>query len=236
MLKSETSVDELTVENVHSRRRMTVRKDTDPADPLVCRLRRSPCDDSTSHEELLGSWIVTNFPSRWKRGNQLAIRPDALEEYRRRRGSEPNYAEESSEARPLISLAFRILTDETGVRFKPNENGTICAFFPIRSAEGSGLRFSVQADFLTTQNREGLLPNSAWNKWLFDNLHWAIVSAVQEFRDRPEWNQIIYDAMPLEQENGITGAFREVTKALCETLRKSRIVLTDAPGDGSPRR
>jgi len=223
-------LDELTVENSCSGCCMTVKKNIDPADPLVCELLHSPCDDPASKGKLLGSWIVTDFPSRRKMGKQLEISPKALDEYRRKRGSEPNCTDESLGVRSLISLAFRTLTDdETGFRFRENLKGTICAFFPIRSADGSGLRFLVQADFLTTQNREALLPNSVWNQWLFDNLHRAIVSAVQEFKDRPEWNQIIYDSMPLEKEG--KGAFHEVTKSLCEMLSKSRIVLTDAPED-----
>lgn len=219
-------LDELTVANARSSRSATVRKATDADHPLVCHLQRLTADPPASEGDLLGSWIVTHFPSRKSMGTPLPIPELAIDEYRRRRGSEPNYSAPSLDVRPLISLAFRTLSDETGVRFQPNKKGTVCAFFPIQREVGSGLRFSVQADFLTTQNREAILPGSAWNKWIFDNMHLAIASAAQELQDRPQWNQIIYDSMPLDDE-GI-GPFKEVTKSLCELLRKARIVLTDA--------
>ncbi|WP_156427723.1 ATP-binding protein [Thiohalocapsa sp. ML1] len=216
----------INVKNEYSGHSVSLRKDIDPASPLICNLVRAPLSTETEAGNVLGKWIVTHFPSKWKMGDPIAITDGAIEEYTRKRGSAPNCTAALLSSRPLISLAFRIVLDGTGsVVFQPNRGGTVSAFFPVHKDDDSGLPFAVHADFLTTQNRERLLPGSAWNRWIFENLPLAIGSAMQEFRENPQWRQLLYEAMPMANEG--RGEFHAVTEELCRMLRSTRLVLVD---------
>lgn len=224
------NLEELSISDHILGKSSCIYKRTDSQQPLLHTIFRKSEDGS---ETRLSTYVVTHYPSN-DADSLTQLPPDAAKEYATKRG----HTAEIAPARPfrqgIISLAFRILHDPHSqrVRFsqKDGDKGTVCAFFPVGlpgEEYGTGLRFAVQADFLTSQNRESLLPNSIWNAWIISNLPQAIWSAVQEFKRNPEWYSFIYDALPLEDEG--KGVFAQVTQELCGRLRNSRTVLTDLP-------
>lgn len=170
-------------------------------------------------ERTLGTWLVTHYPlSR----SAKAIPPEALSEYEDKRGIAKRVVNGKN---TTISLAFRIVKEGEIWRFVEKE-GPICAFFPIGVGHNdSGLRFTVQADFLTNMNREALLPHSHWNRWLIANIPAAINDAIELFKQQPAWHALIYDVLPLENEG--KGIFSEVTTELLKTVRNTDMILTD---------
>jgi len=120
-----------------------------------------------------------------------------------------------------ISVAFHI---SPNYEFNPKGGGPVYAFFKV-DQERSGLRFTIQADFLTTLSRENLVPNSLWNDWLMDNLPAAIETAIMALKANPKLHHVIYQALPLAGEG--QGKFKEVVEALLIDLQNQPIILTN---------
>jgi len=123
-----------------------------------------------------------------------------------------------------ISIAFHI---SPTYEFNPKGGGPVYAFFLV-DHEKSGLRFTIQADFLTVLNRESLVPNSLWNDWLMENLPAAIETAIMALKGNPKLHHVIYQALPLAGEG--QGKFKEVVEALLADLQNQPIILTNQTG------
>ena len=209
------NLEELEVVNLLNDESLRIYKQSDDHEALVSSIKAI----KGGKERTLGSWIVTHYPLSL---SSKPIPPEALLEYENKRGLKKRDGDGKNTA---ISLAFRIERAGETVRFV-KKDGAICAFFPVGAGENSsGLRFTVHADFLTTLNREALLPNSPWNAWLIANIPDAVMESLDLFKRNPEWHAMIYDVLPLENEGKVL--FSEVTMEVIQRLRNSDIILTD---------
>lgn len=209
------NLEQLAIKDDYSRRAISIRKRLQPDGITVV---ESNHPTNQSDWEIKGRWIVTSGPPQQK------ISPDAVKDYESERGlrARQDYSEDIDITDTRLALAFKV--DETN-KFVDAE-GQIFAFFPIE--EKSGLRFAVQADFLTTANRETLAPASPWNKWLLSNLPDIIEDAIEKIKQYPDRRPIIYSALPMEGE--AEDSFSEVvTDHLLPRLRELQIVVTDSP-------
>ncbi len=225
------NLDELKISS--SKTSASIRKQIDAADPRIRSIAKS---ENNGDPQPIRTWIVTHYPLS-DNNRALSIPEAAAEEYSRKRGQAPFPDKAEGAVQPIITLAFGIIRDYQGIRLslREGDRGALCAYFPVprpgneyvADYNGTGLRFAVQADFLTTQNRETLLPGSRWNRWIISHLPEAIESAVQEFKQNPGWHALIYDSMPCEDEG--KGLFLETTQKLCNRIRELPIILTDSP-------
>ena len=95
----------------------------------------------------------------------------------RRDAAVPGYlAEKKRQGVRVRELIFAFHTDAQGHCLRLRD-AAIYAFLP--TGLKPGLPFLVQADFLTTANRESIHGDSAWSKWLRDELAPAYLDAVR---------------------------------------------------------
>ncbi len=176
----------------------------------------------------IGSWIVTHH-------NLLDPPAQARKDYIDQRGLEARIkaGDEIDFSDARVSLALCVDAQDEFCA----ADGPLYAFFPVRG-QRSGLRFAVQADFLTTASRESLAPPSPgdWNDWIVSNIPAAIIAGVETIKRRPNAASILYSALPLEQdgtpsEDDTLASFRKVTSETVARLRELPIIATDRPGD-----
>jgi|GEM_PF-2679929 len=203
---------ELVIENKPADRYMRLRKEVNGHGLTVIKRQQNG-----AMEEELGQWVVVshllNNPP-----------PAACQNYidhRHLKAPDQNSPIDLGETK--ISVAFRISEG----KFVKKEKG-VYAFFKVNSEE-SGLQFTVQADFLTTLNRENLLSNSPWNDWLMENLPTAIEKAITELKKHPQLYQVIYQALPLIYEG--KDKFKPMVERLIKRLQNQPIILTNQTGE-----
>ncbi len=172
--------------------------------------------------ETLGRWVVTSYRP------EQSITQEARDDYETKRGLKKRREageEIANVSDTNLALAFRL--DESN-NFVAEKEGPIFAFFPV-IGQTSGLRFGVQADFLTTASRETLAASSPWNKWLLSNLPDAIAASIEKLKQRSEWHPIIYNALPLETEG--QEVFKNIAAKLLPQLRQLPLIVTDLLDD-----
>ncbi|KAJ7725654.1 hypothetical protein DFH07DRAFT_931477 [Mycena maculata] len=150
-----------------------------------------------------------------------------------RRGSGPNVSGSSYllvkrvvETRPGEKKRSNITQTEIVLGFPLQSDGgpkigqqAVHAFLPIRNY---GLYFLIQADFLTSANREDILSGSLWNQSIRNELVSVFMDAMVELRSRPELALVWYRYIPSSQ---IQHAFFDPFKnSLLDRLRASNIL------------
>ena len=78
-----------------------------------------------------------------------------------------------------VVLAFPVseMGHPTSIRKEPTSD--IFAFLPVKKC---GFSFVIQANFLLTSDREDILQDSQWNRWLLSNIPDAMFKALEEFK------------------------------------------------------
>ncbi|MDX2504169.1 MAG: DUF3883 domain-containing protein [Gammaproteobacteria bacterium] len=88
--------------------------------------------------------------------------------------------------------------------------------------------FLLSADFILTANRESIQPAREWNKWIRNSLAEVIVKALVEMRDNKETREAFLKFIPMADDHGqLSKFFSPVSKSVCESLSKEKIVLND---------
>jgi hypothetical protein len=119
-----------------------------------------------------------------------------------------------------IVLAFPV--DETGAA-KPEPTSQVFAFLPIRPM---GFKFSVQADFILSSSREGILTDRPWNQLLRTGIAEAFSSAVEAFKKSPSLALSYLKYIPAEGEV-VDPFFRSVRADILKQLAKQPCLLSD---------
>ena len=104
-------------------------------------------------------------------------------------------------------------------------SGRIFAFLPTRL--DSGLPFLINADFILSSNREGLLEDRRWNQALRNSIAAAYVKAFMALLENPDGKQVAYRFVPVAAD--LTPAadfFAPVIKPIHDELRSKKCVLT----------
>ncbi|WP_406699471.1 hypothetical protein V5E97_11450 [Singulisphaera sp. Ch08] len=117
-------------------------------------------------------------------------------------------------------LVFAFHADEHGHCLRLSD-AFIYAFLP--TGLKPGLPFLVQADFLTTANRESIHGDSAWNKWLRDQLPPAYLAAVKHgVRTSESFRLSFLQTLPLPDEIS-TGFFKPVANRILAAIAREPV-------------
>ena len=116
---------------------------------------------------------------------------------------------------------------------KEEEKGTahtgVFSFVPLKEIE-SGLKFSFQADFLTTPGRADIQRESLWNKWMAEEIFNLIITkCVPEFLKDERWKfnftKVLYPG-----EGGHELFEKNIQKPLRDYLKANSVLIAE---DGS---
>jgi hypothetical protein len=117
-----------------------------------------------------------------------------------------------------VTIAFPLNNDSESA-------GKVFAYLPVRS--DTGLPFLINADFLLTSSREGILESEPWNEWLRDSVPEAFVTAFEKWLDIEEYRARIFSFIPLEAHYSFFGP---IVKSIQDGLRDRSIIPTEPDG------
>lgn len=120
-----------------------------------------------------------------------------------------------------LVLAFPV--DEAGAA-KPEPASHVFAFLPIRPM---GFKFSIQADFILSSSREGILTDRPWNQLLRTGIAEAFSSAVEAFKRSPSLALSYLKYIPAEGEV-VDPFFRSVRADILKHLAKQPCLLSES--------
>jgi hypothetical protein len=119
-----------------------------------------------------------------------------------------------------IAIAFPL--DEQG-NLAPSEAtamyGGVYSFVPLGESR-SGVRFPVQADFLVQPGRDAINYESAWNRWLLDEVVDLCKTAIKEFKQHDVWKYQFMPAFQFSKENWLESHQKLFGPHLIEPLEK----------------
>jgi hypothetical protein len=103
--------------------------------------------------------------------------------------------------------------------------GRIFAFLPTEF--DSGLPFLVNGDFLLNSNRERVLEDCPWNRWLRDEIAPTFVQAFLSVLNEPEWRVEAYWFLPIAADL-TPGAdfFAPIVESVQKRLQSEKCILT----------
>jgi len=87
-----------------------------------------------------------------------------------------------------VVVVFRLDKDGNLMEEKRGTAHTgVFSFLPLKEVE-SGLKFLIQADFLTTPGRTDIQRTSAWNEWMANEIYQLVINkCIPEFKKNDKW-------------------------------------------------
>ncbi|MHA1381919.1 MAG: sacsin N-terminal ATP-binding-like domain-containing protein, partial [Candidatus Helarchaeota archaeon] len=98
----------------------------------------------------------------------------------------------------------------------------VFAFLPIKKY---GFKFVIQADFILSINREDIIKDNDWNKWLRDSIIEVYLDAVEEFKKSEKMKYTFHNYLPLDEIDD--DFFLPVVNGLYSKLREKDCILTE---------
>lgn len=138
----------------------------------------------------------------------FAIQSDCLDEEKR-----PKISESS------IVLAFPI--NEKGA-VAPDRSSYIHSFLPVSQV---GFKFAIQADFILSTNREGVLTDRAWNTNIRDEIAEAFMKAVEIFKTN-EQNSLNFLKYVPAADDIVDPFYQDVRDSIISNLIDSECILS----------
>jgi hypothetical protein len=128
-----------------------------------------------------------------------------------------------------ISVAFKLDSGDT-CSLIDEEKGTahigVFSFLPLKEVV-SGLKFLIQADFLTTAGRSDLVRDCLWNTWLVDEIHDMIIeNCIPIFIEHPVWRNSFQNVLYSKQP-GNTLFGKNLQNRLNEYILTKPVFITD---------
>ncbi|RLB92213.1 MAG: hypothetical protein DRH50_10120 [Deltaproteobacteria bacterium] len=117
-----------------------------------------------------------------------------------------------------VAIAFPLNDDNESA-------GKVFAYLPIRS--DTGLPFLINADFLLTSSREGILEDEPWNKWLRDCAPAVFVTAFEKWIDIETYRARIFSFIPLEAHYSF---LEPIVESIQDRLKSQSIIPTEPDG------
>ncbi|MBW2127328.1 MAG: hypothetical protein JRH08_17120 [Deltaproteobacteria bacterium] len=117
-----------------------------------------------------------------------------------------------------VSIAFPLGDNEENA-------GKVFAYLPVRY--DTGLPFLINADFILTSSREGILEGLSWNEWLRDCICEVFVTAFESWLEIKEYRSLIFGYIPLEADYSF---FDSIVKSIHDELKNRTIIPTEPDG------
>ena len=169
----------------------------------------SVVEDSINKKDI-GKWLVIR--------ESLRLPPEYREEFEREMMRD--IAEDETTD---IVLAFPLKKDNS-------PNPTPQNLFSLLPVSNYGLKFILQADFILTPNRESIIEDKAWNKWLLDKAVDVFVDALPIFR---EMKFMFYGYLSSASETD--DALKEYVDKFYDKLRESECIFTESESWKKPK-
>lgn len=129
-----------------------------------------------------------------------------------------------------IVVAFRLTADDVLVEERGTTHVGVFSFKPLKQSP-SGLKFLVQADFLTGSGREVMLEDAKWNEWLAKKIVELLsTTCAAEFLKHEKWKLNFTTILqPGDWGHPVFDQF--IKRPLVEFLSKGNVLIAE---DGSP--
>ena len=100
----------------------------------------------------------------------------------------------------------------------------VYSFLPIGE---SGFRFLIQADFILTSGREGIVEDNQWNLWIRDEILTTFKLAIKDLKIHPQYKYDFLNFIPNSDEY-FPDFFEPLRNDIIEYCKNSNIVLSDS--------
>ena len=122
---------------------------------------------------------------------------------------------------PETDLILAFPLNEDGSADTSNEQ-SVFAFLPVKRY---GFKFIIQADFLLIVNREDIIKDNEWNKWLRNSITTVFLDAINEFKVDKKLRYTFYNYLSFDEVKD--DFFLPVVEQIYKELQNIECILTE---------